>query len=251
MFRQKYLSPVSFFVFEELEEIPSFVHAFTSRQTDASNGKLSPSAEVTPQKRLLLETLGLKPNQLFFLNQVHSNRVVTVNSGPSKSSGPTSLGPADGVIMLLPAQFPIIRTADCLPIFVLLAEKKQVCVLHTGWRGTRDRITQEGVSQFLEVTQGSPQQLIAAIGPCIRKCCYEVGPEVRNEYAQSGHDVDRFFSQGQLDLVEANVAQLQELGVTRILDSKMCTACRTDLFYSYRREGETGRMWLLAGFLAG
>jgi len=251
MFRQKDLSPASFFVFEELEEIPGFVHAFTSRQTDAPNQERKPSDEVTPQKRRLLETLGLQPNQLFFLHQVHSNRVVTVSSGSSEPSGPTSLGPADGVITLLPAQFPVIRTADCLPIFVLLAEKKQVCVLHAGWNGTRDRITQEGVSRFLEVTEGSPQQLIAAIGPCIRKCCYEVGPEVRNEYAQSGHDVDRFFSEGQLDLVEANVAQLQELGVTRILDSGMCTACRTDLFYSYRREGETGRMWLLAGFLAG
>ncbi|MCH8017185.1 MAG: polyphenol oxidase family protein, partial [Acidobacteria bacterium] len=143
---------------------------------------------------------------------------------------------------------PVVRTADCLPILVLLAEKKQVCVLHTGWRGTRDRITREGVSRFLEATQASPQQLIAAMGPCIRKCCYEVGPEVRNQYAQSGHDLDRCFSGPQLDLVEANSAQLQELGVTRILDSKMCTACRTDLFYSYRREGETGRMWLLAGF---
>ena len=249
MFRQKILSPASFFVFEELEDIPGFVHAFTSRQTDAPNQEHNPSDEVTPQKRLLLETLGLQSHQLFFLEQVHSNRVVTVDPGSSKPAGPTSLGPADGVITLLPAQFPVIRTADCLPIFVLLAEKKQVCVLHAGWSGTRDRITQEGVSRFLEVTQASPQELIAAIGPCIRKCCYEVGPEVRDEYARYGHDVDRFFSDRQLDLVEANVAQLQEAGVTRILDSKMCTACRTDLFYSYRKEGETGRMWLLAGFL--
>ena len=247
MFRQKNPGPASFFVFEELEEIPGFVHAFTSRQTDVSNQEPNPSDEVTLEKKLLLETLGLELNQLFFLRQVHSNRVVTVTR-PSKAAGPTLLGPADGVITVLPAQFPVIRTADCIPIVVLLAEKKQVCVLHTGWRGTRDRITREGVSQFLEATQASPQQLIAAIGPCIRKCCYEVGPEVRNQYARSGHDLDRCFSGPQLDLVEANSAQLQELGVTRILDSKMCTACRTDLFYSYRREGETGRMWLLAGF---
>lgn len=248
MFCQKNLGLASFFVFEELEEVPGFVHAFTSRQIDAPDQEPSPSDEITLEKKQLLETLGLEPHQLFFLRQVHSNRVVTVNPGSPKPPGPTSLGPADGAITLLPAQFPVIRTADCLPIFVLLAEKKQVCVLHTGWKGTRDRITQEGVSQFLELTQASPQQLVAAIGPGIRKCCYEVGPEVRRQYAQKGHDVDRFFSKSQLDLIEANSAQLQELGVTRILDSKMCTACRTDLFYSYRREGETGRMWLLAGF---
>ena len=248
MFRQKNPGPASFFVFEELEDIPGFVHAFTSRQTDAPNQQPNPSDEVTLEQKLLLESLGLQPKQLFFLHQVHSNRVVTVKAPTWKASGPTVLGSADGVITLLPAQFPVIRTADCLPILVLLAEKKQVCVLHTGWRGTRDRITREGVSQFLDITQASPQQLIAAIGPCIRKCCYEVGPEVRSQYAESGHDLDRCFSGPQLDLVEANSAQLQELGVTRILDAKMCTACRTDLFYSYRSEGETGRMWLLAGF---
>ena len=102
MFRQKNPGPASFFVFEELEEIPGFVHAFTSRQTDAPKQEPVSSDEVPLEKRLLLESLGLQPNQLFFLHQVHSNRVVTVNAPTLKSSGPTSLGFADGVIALLP-----------------------------------------------------------------------------------------------------------------------------------------------------
>ena len=248
MFREKNLGPASFFVFEELEEIPGFIHAFTSRRTDSPIKDTKQTREAALEKRHLVQAMGLRLNQLLFLDQVHSSRVVTVNKRPSDRSGPTSVGPADGLITGLPAQFPVIRTADCLSIVVLLVEKKQVCVLHTGWRGTRDRITTKGVVHFLELIQASPRQLIATLGPCIQKCCYQVGPEVRNQYAEAGHDVDRCFSGSQLDLVAANSAQLKELGVTNILDSKMCTACRTDLFYSYRREGETGRMWFLAGF---
>jgi YfiH family protein len=248
MFCEKNLGPTSFFVFQELEEIPGFVHAFTSRRTDSSNKSAKHSGELALEKGHFLQAMGLRLNELVFLDQVHSSRVVTVKRPPSECSESTSMGPADGVITVRPAQFPIIQTADCLPIVVLLAEKKQVCVLHTGWRGTRDQITTKGVVQFLQETQASPSQLIAALGPCIQKCCYQVGPEVRTQYGEAGHDVDRCFSGRQLDLVEANSAQLQALGVTQILDSKMCTACRTDLFYSYRKEGKTGRMWLLAGF---
>ncbi len=248
MFREKNLGPTSFFVFQELEKIPGFVHAFTSRRTDTSNKSANQSGELALEKGHFLQAMGLGLNQLIFLDQVHSSRVVTVKRRPSDSLGSTSVGPADGVITVRPSQFPVIQTADCLPIVVLLAEKKQVCVLHTGWRGTRDQITTKGVAQFLQETEASPEQLIAALGPCIQRCCCEVGPEVRNQFAEAGHDVDRCFSGTQLDLVEANSAQLQALGVTQILDSKMCTACRTDLFYSYRKEGETGRMWLLAGF---
>ncbi len=248
MFREKNLGPTSFFVFQELEEIPGFVHAFTSRRTDSLLKSANQSGELALEKGHFLQAMGLRLNELVFVDQVHSSRVVTVKKPPSECSESTSMGPADGVITVRPAQFPIIQTADCLPIVVLLAEKKQVCVLHTGWRGTRDQITTKGVVQFLQETQASPSQLIAALGPCIQKCCYEVGPEVRNQYGEAGHDVNRCFSGSHLDLVEANSAQLMALGVTQILDSKMFTACRTDLFYSYRKEGETGRMWLLAGF---
>ena len=237
----------TFFVFKELEKIPGFVHAFTSRQPYSSKDA-DQSGQVASEKELLVKALAIRMDQVVLLRQVHSNRVITVRNRPGNDFRPTSIGPADGVITLDLAQFPVVRTADCLPILAVLAKRKQVCVLHAGWRGTRDRITSRGITQLLEVTQTSPAELIVAIGPGIQKCCYQVGSEVRSEYKRAGHDVDRFFDGDRLDLVEANRSQLQELGVNNILDSNMCTACRTDLFYSYRREGETGRNWLLAGF---
>ena len=87
-----------------------------------------------------------------------------------------------------------------------------------------------------------------ALGPCIRQCCYRVGPEVENRFRGAGHPVQELFSEDRLDLVTANRGQLEEMGVSKVIDSNQCTACRTDLFYSYRREKTKQRMWTLAGF---
>ena len=70
-----------------------------------------------------------------------------------------------------------------------------------------------------------------ALGPCIRQCCYRVGPEVENRFRGAGHPVQELFSEDRLDLVTANRGQLEEMGVSKVIDSNQCTACRTDLFY--------------------
>ena len=246
MFCEKTLSGTTFFVFQELEKIPGFVHAFTLRQSDSSIQDANRWVPVAKEEEALLEALGIRAGQLVFLEQVHSNQVVTLNPSPSHDPEPFLIGPADGVLVESSAQFPVIRTADCLPILAIA--KQRACLLHAGWRGTRDRIAARGVARLLQIPEVSPQDVTVAIGPCIRSCCYQVGPEVKVQFEEEGHEVDQFFEGERLDLVRANQAQIRELGVTRILDSGMCTACRTDLFYSYRKEGETGRNWFLAGF---
>ncbi len=120
---------------------------------------------------------------------------------------------------------------------------------HAGWRGTCGRIAAKGIQRFLEVSSAGPEDLRVGVGPCIRKCCYQVGSDVRDRYRSAGHDVENLLSGSHLDMVKANVSQLQELGVVQIEDSGLCTACRHDLFYSYRREGATGRIWTIAGFV--
>lgn len=246
MFCEKRLGGITFFVFQDLEKIPGFVHAFTLRQSDSSIKDAHQSGPVAKKEEALLEVLGIQAGQLVFLEQVHSNLVVRLKSSPLNDPEPVLIGPADGVLIESSNQFPVIRTADCLPILVVA--KRRVCLLHAGWRGTRDRIAVRGIARFLEIPGVSPQDVTVTIGPCIRSCCYQVGPEVRDQFEAEGHDVDQFFVGDRLDLVRANKGQIRELGVKRILDSGMCTACRTDLFYSHRKEGETGRNWLLAGF---
>ena len=250
MFYQEQLGSTSFFRFRELENIPGLVHLFTCRPADSVMTDAGKSDEVAPPERILLESLGVELEQLIFLRQMHSARVVSHQPTFSTGRRVTEVESADGVITLNHGQFPVIRTADCLPILIILPEQRRLCALHAGWRGTRDRITAKGLGQFLELTGVESKKLVAALGPAIRKCCYEVGPEVRDQYEGKGHDLEHLFSGNHFDLIQANVNQLRELGVSQIVDSGMCTSCRTDLFYSYRKEGETGRMWTVAGFLS-
>ena len=246
MFCEKKLGGTTFFVFQELETIPNLVHAFTLRQSDSSINHVNPSVPDAKQDQALLEALGIRSGQLVFLEQVHSNQVVRLNPSPANDLEPAVIGSADGVLVQSSDLFPVIRTADCLPI--LAVARQQMCLLHAGWRGTRDRIAAIGITRFLKIPGVTPEDVTVVIGPCIRSCCYQVGPEVRAQFEEAGHDVEQLFRGDRLDLVRANQEQIRELGVTKVLDSGMCTACRTDLFYSYRKEGETGRNWLLAGF---
>jgi polyphenol oxidase len=250
MFYEKRLEGISCHVFSELETIPGLLHAFTSRKTDHPEAEHD-SNELDSGKLLLLERLGLRSGQLVMLRQVHSDRVLEFKAASEVTGTKERVGPADGITIRFPGVFAVIRTADCLPVIAIDPVDGQICALHAGWRGTRDRIVQKGIAAFLQDRPGRKENLRVALGPCIRKCCYEIGEEVRRQFEAGGHEVDRIFDGRQLDLVEANRAQLEACGIRELLDSGICTACRSDLFYSYRKEGNTGRMWALAGFRNG
>jgi YfiH family protein len=202
--------------------------------------------EVAPGKSLFLSTLGIQPEQVVQLKQIHSDRVIKIDGSYEHGAGPAQ---ADGIQLARDGFFAVIKTADCAPVIAVHPKSRSVCALHAGWRGTRDRITKKALNRFLSETGASPDELTVAIGPSIRRCCYEVGPEVLEQFDRAGHEMSRIASGRQLDIVEANRVQVEDLGIERFLDSGMCTACRTDLFYSYRREGKTGRLWALAGFV--
>ena len=145
-----------------------------------------------------------------------------------------------------------IETADCLPVLIVDPVHRRVAAAHAGWRGTTLRVAQEAIRAL--VREGSdPQDLLAALGPGIGPCCYEVGPEVEDAFGPQGA---RFFVPGpgtrrHLDVAAANRAQIEEAGVpgASIDRVDLCTRCRADLFFSYRRDGaHAGRMISVAGF---
>ncbi len=130
----------------------------------------------------------------------------------------------------------LVLVADCLP--VALAGGGRATMLHCGWRGLAGGILERAVDLFDE----SPA---AAVGPGIGQCCYEVGPEVLEAFA----DLDGVAAGRQLDLRAAVEAQLRAAGVAAIDHTDLCTSCRSDLFFSHRRDdGVTGRqcgiVWL-------
>ena len=181
---------------------------------------------------------------VFFLKQVHGCTVAT----PPWAESPE----ADASVTKTVGALLAIETADCLPLLIVDPSRRSVAAAHAGWRGSAARVAQEAVRAL--VKEGSdPRRLVAALGPAIGPCCYEVGPDVEAAFGPSG---SKFFVPGprdrkHLDVVAANRGQLEEAGlVSANIDSLgLCTRCREDLFFSYRRDGaDAGRMISVVGF---
>ena len=213
------------------------------------------------------------PWPLVTLRQVHSDIIHFVDS--LAESQPTG----DGLITATPGVLLGIQTADCLPILLVDPKRRAAGVFHAGWRGTLKRIVEKGVGEMRRRFGSRPRDIMAAIGPGIHGCCYQVGREVREQFESQfayaaklfreveqrdpvrekypmlfltarppGHNVlpKKIF----LDLVEANRQQLLAVGVAAksIEASPLCTNCRPDLLFSYRAEkGRTGRMMGVVG----
>jgi polyphenol oxidase len=139
-----------------------------------------------------------------------------------------------------------VRTADCVPLLIADPETHGVATVHAGWRGTATSIAAKAVARMEDELGTKPSNLHVAIGPAIRVCCYEVGPEVVAQLAP-------FFPEWpadthghrKLDLVEANRRTLTQAGVppAQIYDGGYCTMCHAELFHSFRREPtDPGRM---------
>ena len=149
-----------------------------------------------------------------------------------------------------------VKTADCLPVLIADPDNKAVAAVHSGWRGTLKQIAAETILTMQKVFRSDPARLLVAVGPGIRSCCYEVGPEVsvlfEDRYPENGISVaapgrpDKFL----LDMPQTLKIQLNAAGVVpeNIHDLGLCTCCNTDTFFSYRAEGKhSGRMMAVIG----
>jgi YfiH family protein len=185
-----------------------------------------------------------RAGDVFFLRQVHGCAVAT----PPWAEPPE----ADASYTDRAGALLAIETADCLPILIVDPVHRRVAAAHAGWRGTVARVAQAAV-RALVAAGSEPRQLVASLGPAIGPCCYEVGRDVEEAFGESG---SRFFVPGPrekkcVDVAAANRAQLEEVGLlgTNIDRVDLCTRCREDLFFSYRRDGaNAGRMISVVGF---
>ena len=176
--------------------------------------------------------------RLATLKQIHSSSCVAAD-------GRTGLlGEGDALLENQPGSVVAVKTADCIPVLLVDERLRAVAAVHAGWRGTVARIVAEAVAAMTKRFGTRPEDLHAAIGPGIGECCFEVGPEVAVHFGGQGR--------GHIDLSAANCRQLEEAGVTprRVYASNLCTMCRAEEFYSFRRDREAaGRMYSFAGIL--
>lgn len=163
------------------------------------------------------------------------------------------VGEGDALITAQPGQMIAVRTADCLPILMAAPRERVVAAVHAGWRGTAQNIagrTAERLGSGLGVVL---DELEVAMGPGIGPCCYEVGPEVLEEFRDLMPETPRG-GKGTLDLAEANRRQLVAAGVpaSGIHLGAPCTSCAIEEFFSYRRRPEErGRMVSAIGIRVG
>jgi YfiH family protein len=223
-------------VFEPFSPPSGVLVAFSSRGI-APAGMSSPTEYLA---RRFADALGLDGTPVFRATQVHGRKASIQREAPEEGSV-RDAGECDILATPLPDVALAVQTADCVPI--LLAGRTAVGTVHAGWRGTAQGAASAGTAALAELGE-DPSDLHAWLGPSIGPCCYEVGPEVANEFAEE------FVRQGNagrshLDLRAANRAQLLASGVSasRIRTHPACTRCGGDQFASYRRDGAgSGRM---------
>ncbi len=221
-----------------LSAIPGLVHGFEQRASG-----LPAETREAGHARVSAELQGLG-GRLLLLGQVH---------GAAVAFAPWEGRPeADAAVAASPGWLLGIQTADCLPVLLVDPKRRLVAAAHAGWRGTAAGVAGRAVAAL--VARGSrPEDLVAALGPGIGPCCYEVGDEVRAAFSPSGAAFFRPGPNGRphLDLRAANARQLANAGLLpealhHVAD---CTRCRADLYPSYRRDGRgAGRMISFVGF---
>jgi YfiH family protein len=168
------------------------------------------------------------PAGILLAKQIHSNIVLD--------------RPGDGDALISNTALVGIKTADCVPVLLADPVTNSVAAIHAGWRGTVADIVGQAVRALGQRWQTRPEDIHAAIGPCIGPCCYEVGPEVARQF-----EIERI-GKIHLDLPAENERRLRDAGVRNIWKSGECTFCTGDRFYSYRREREqAGRMISFVG----
>jgi YfiH family protein len=195
--------------------------------------------------------------------QVHGADVRVVHELEDARPAETQQGDTiycDAIVSATPGVLAGVKTADCVPILLGDATTGAFAAVHAGWRGTLAAIVQVAVDRLVSEFDVNPSNLRVAIGAAAGPCCYEVGQEVIDAFTNKFDYGKELFKETRpghalVDLLTANRTQLVSAGVRgeRIHSAPICTMCRTDLFFSYRKEkgvhGKVGRLMSVIGTL--
>lgn len=248
--------------------IPSFEetglvkHCFTTRVGGVSEGAYSslntsldkedPADNVIKNLELVCSAVGIDYTRLVLTDQTHEDkiRVVTEADIGKGITVPSDIRNTDGLMTNIPGIPLITFYADCVPLFFLDKKNKAIAVTHSGWKGTVQKIGAKTIMQMAKEYGTRPEDCLVGIGPSIEMSCFEVGPEVAEQFAESFSkfpQIMKSIENGKylVDLWNVNKLMLMELGVpeNNITVSGFCTKCNEELFFSYRRDkGRTGSL---------
>src|ERR1700722_12969288 len=281
----------------ELSRVSRLVHGFSTRSGGSSklqqirDGKKSEAnvlnlgftewdtrERVIANRKKFFGAVRSRKMRPVLLRQIHSDLVYPVSRDDVPQGGAAPQG--DALITREPGVLLAVQTADCIPILLADTKHRAVAAIHSGWRGTAQRIAEKTLGRMQMEFGTRPQDVIAALGAGIGGCCYEVGHEVVKEFTAKFPNAREWFTgpvdalengdndpnwlpwltmrppghappapRAHLDLVAANRAILLGAGVAskNITSSGFCTAFRTNLFFSYRRQHPPGRLMATIG----
>jgi polyphenol oxidase len=221
---------------------------------------------VLENRRLFQAALEAKNSTLITLKQIHSAVLYPFSQSPAEPSQGDAMATNRAGLLLA------IQTADCIPILLVDPKKRAVAAIHAGWRGTLSRIAEKAVGRMQFEFGTKPGDLLAALGPSIGQCCYEVGADLVTKFTAQFADASDYFDEPlsgdepnplqwlnmrppghqpppknvHLDLRKANRSQLLAAGLRakNIFTSDLCTACHPSLLFSYREQGpHSGRQF--------
>jgi hypothetical protein len=233
---------------------PSHIHAIvTTRQGGVSGAPWhslnlgqhvgdNPNAVQTNRARLQAALQAIAPAETpQWLNQVHGITVAEAEADAAKR--PHWIPDADAVTTTQKNLPCVVMTADCLPVFFCDKKGSRVAVAHAGWRGLCDGVLEATLKKF-----DDPSQVIVWMGPAIGATAFEVGGEVRDAFMHHHTAAEACFKPHAsshkylADIYALARLRLNSAGITAIYGGDFCTVTEHDRFFSYRRDGQTGRM---------
>ncbi len=209
---------------------------------------------VNRQRFMRLFDIGM--DRVVCCQQVHGSSVAYINgeqAGQGAENYDASLPGIDAMVTETPGIILATFYADCIPVFFFDPVKRAVAIAHSGWKGTMDRIVLNTVKTMMERFRCDPSDIEVFIGPGIGRCCFQIHPDLSEKVSKAFPEFDDIMyrnSKIYWDLRLTNQKILIGAGINpiKIIDCGLCTSCRTDLFFSHRKEnGKTGRMMAAIG----
>lgn len=246
-----------YFEIPELAKLGWLRHAFLTRQGGVSlppynslnlSDKNGDREEfVSRNKNLISTAFGFASRSLILLDQMQQDQILLLKGPVITLPSPLEY---DALITNSPNAFLGIQTADCLPIFVVDQKKRVIAAIHAGRQGTALHITTKVLKKMAEVFGCVSGDLLITLGSSIGPCCYEIDEKVfksKWEPFATSSGAGKWM----LDLAQINIAQMKSEGIKeeQISWINLCTHCHSDLFFSYRKEGRTGRQLSFIGII--
>ena len=258
MFRLKTNDNLKYYVIDEFERTGLVRHCFTTRSGGVSKNEFESmnlrlncedlKENVIQNYKIICYEIGVNFSDLVFSKQVHDDKIYVAEE-KDRGNGiikQQKLESCDAMITNKKGVPLIVFSADCAPVYFLDTEKKVIALAHSGWKGTVKRICQKTVRKMMEEFSSNPENILAAIGPSIGVCHFEVDDDVAEIFRKEfGDDVLEKHEKYHVNLQKAIEIQLMDAGIPakNIINSGICTYCNSELLFSHRKtNGKRGVM---------